>query len=199
MSCEKTLDQLKQSIFLLEKRIEKIEGALLNSTDNLVLENSKHPPSESILDQKINLENFSGSTQLGWLGIAMAILFCCFFVRYSFLQNWVTGLGQPVVLTILGLIFFTVANYIRTKNYPKFGNLLALLSALLFFMTVYWSSVKLSLTSPHFLMIASFGLWLGFLFWALIKKTFLWALLGISGACLLHLLDRKSTRLNSTH
>src|SRR3990167_11006327 len=143
MSCEKTLDQLKQSISSLEKRIEKIEGALLTPANNpvYIIPNNEHPTSESILDKKINLESFSGATQLGWLGIAMALLFCCFFVRYCFVQNWVTGLGQVIVLALLGLIFFSVSSYIRIKNYPKFGGFLGLIGALLFFMAIYWSSI----------------------------------------------------------
>jgi len=189
MSCEKTLDQLKQSISSLEKRIEKIEGALLTPANNpvYIIPNNEHPTSESILDKKINLESFSGATQLGWLGIAMALLFCCFFVRYCFVQNWVTGLGQVIVLALLGLIFFSVSSYIRIKNYPKFGGFLGLIGALLFFMAIYWSSIRLSLTGPYFLLISSLSLWLAFLLWAFLKKTSLWALWGLGGSCLLPL------------
>lgn len=188
MSFDEPFDKLQRSISLLEKRISKLETLVLDQKNNQQQADqsgSEHVAPESILDRKINFESFSGASQLGWLGIVISLIFVFFFIHYSFQKNWITGFGQPIILAILGLVFFVVADLIRTKYYRKFGAALALLSTSLFLMALYWSSIKYALTSHHFLLFASFGLWFVFLVWSVARKDSLWLQLGLLGGGLL--------------
>ncbi|EKD41813.1 MAG: hypothetical protein ACD_73C00514G0002, partial [uncultured bacterium] len=183
MSFDKTIDKIEQSISSLEKRIGKLEDIVLSKVPNQP--QTEEPFQEINIQEKISIESFSGDSQLGWLGIIISLIGCFFFVRYSFQQNWITGAGQPIVLALLGLILFAISDTIRIKNYYKFGAILALLSLIFLFMAVYWSSIKVPITSHRFLVYASLGILFFCFFWGVIRKTSLWPKLGVTGACIL--------------
>ncbi len=189
MSFEKTIEKLGDNVLALERRILELEKAVLEKS-HLAASRAEHP-SESppaapaakpVVEDDINIENFSGSSQLGWLGIIIAIVCTFIFVHYSFSQGWVTGTGQPLILAAMGLTLFIIGDRIRRKKYPKFGVVLTILSATLLFLAIYWATLVVHSTNSSFLLFAAMGLWAGNLLWSLLRKSALWLNLGICGA-----------------
>lgn len=187
MSFEKTIEKLVHTVTVLERRVQELEHALRIQADkppDLPVSQNTIPDEKMEDSEKIDLENFSGASQLGWLGIVISLICTFIFVHYSFKQAWITGIGQPLILLVLGLVLFVVGDKIRQKTHPKFGAFLALLSAGLLFLGIYWSHVRVAATSSSFVLLAALGLWAALFLWSILRDSSLFLILGIAGAIL---------------
>lgn len=185
------IEKLQTAVSLLEQRISNLEYKLKSGTVETVKtgtpEIQKEDKSENLVPEK-KWENVTGASQLGWMAVIVSLIGAGFFIRYTFLQNWILGWGQPITLIIVGFILVAISDRLIRKKMFKFGSTLTVCGYAVLFLSFYWMSVRLNLVSPYIMILCSFILWSVSIMWGILQKSSLWPLWGFLGAGLMPVL-----------
>lgn len=187
-------EKILAAISALESRVSALERSLGETSrgSNRSAEKKSvesRPSGTPVTGRLKDSGDWTGSSQLGWLGTIVSLIALAFIVRFAFLKEWILGWGQPTILVVMGVALFVIGDYIRLRRYPKFGLALTIIGQSVLFLAVFWATVLLKLLSPTYLLAGAGLIWVLSLAWGLRRGSVLWPLLGFVGAVILPLLS----------
>jgi hypothetical protein len=142
-------------------------------------------------------ESMTGASQLGWLAIIVFLVGIAFMIRFAFSQGWISGVGQPMTLAILGTVIFVISDFILKKQYQKFGTIFTISSFILLSLSLYWPLGYLGSHSIFYLLAGTLFVWVLSLVWGMWRGSSLWPLCGLALAGFLPILALGHTAGNT--
>ena len=173
---EITLRELHAAVKKLDERVRLLEDRMPEKKDTgeAVMQSSADAAPEPVVDW----ENVTGESQLAWLAVMVSLIGLGFFIRFTFIQDWITGIGQPVILFIAGAAMAAVSDRLNVKSYKKFSIFIALCGYALIALSFYWASLRLGLLSPYLLVFGSLALYILSVAWGLRRGSSVLPVLG---------------------
>lgn len=183
-SSQEILERLEKAVSALEKRMAAVEEKLEKGT-GISGQETTYPSKSNVTasaSHGMDWENVTGASMLGWLAIIISLIGIGFFIRFMFMQKWITGWGQPITLGIVGAALIAVSDLLWIKMIRKFSVVLTATGYTVFFLALYWSSVFLSLANNNVLILGSLLLFGLSVYWGFRRDASLWVIFSFLGA-----------------
>lgn len=187
-SLKKELESMLHRILSLENRVEAMEKKLAAGASPDATLQAEHPAPAPWAATEMKSDIQSEGTQMGWLGLVISLLSFGFFVRYSFMQNWITGWGQPAMLGAIGTLLIIAGFLFRKKGHARFGITLGACGAAALYLFCYWPSGYLQLTTPLMSVISSGVLAAALIAWGFRRDSSLWPMIALVGSFMVPLM-----------